>query len=489
MSEAPKLSLYRRLTSSVPILVTVIIHAVVVGIAGYLVTETIIGKKKTFEEAPPADTSFKKQVEHRLQVARKSGGSTSSPVSATRIVSTATDALQLPEMPELPKVGASSLNGMGFGAGMGTVGAGSGYNTGLGGGSGTGAGFMSMSFLGVTNQRVSKVVFAVDVSLDLMDIRKGGFQAFNIIRDQIMRLVSTLSPATEFDVVLFERGNVRLFTEELTPGTVENKTRFFAWMKNVNSNMNNLGAGSAKGSIPWRKVVPPNSGIDPDYRPGYWVSAVHASLQLKPEVIFLITGSAGTGWLEISDAEWTKRQLAAEKADKEILADFKKAKLDPDAVMKARGDAFAKAAADLNAINKKQEAKGKDPFIIADRRRLGEADFQAAVRKAGYPEFKLDTTGWSLDGKPVWWHWSPLSKTSGAGWDDAQKYISRLQASFLRQTASLNIFYFVGPDFKPGSASDNFTKTARRYNGKFEVLTTERLKQIQDAADKAAAAK
>ena len=488
MSEAPKLSLYRRLTSSVPIMVTVLVHAVVVGIAGYLVTETIIGKKKTFEEAPPADTSFKKQVEHRLQVARKSGGSTSSPVSAQRIVSTATDALQLPEMPELPKVGASSLNGIGFGAGMGSVGAGSGYNTGLGGGSGTGAGFMSMSFLGVTNQRVSKVVFAVDVSLDIMDIKKGGFQAFNIIREQIMRLISTLSPATEFDVVLFERSNIRLFTEDLTPGSVENKTRFFEWMKTVNSNMNNLGASSAKGSIPWRKVVPPNVGIDPDYRPGWWVSPVHAALQLKPEVIFLITGSAGTGHIEISDSEWEKRKLAAEKTDRETLIELKKAKLEPDAMLKARGDAFAKARADLNAINKKQEAKGKDPFIYADQRRLADTDFQAAVRKAGYPEFRLDTTGWSYpDGKPIWWHWSALNRLSGANWDDAQKYISRLQSAFLRQTASVNIFYFVGPDFKPDNASENFTKTARRYNGKFEVLTTERLKQIQEAADKAAA--
>ena len=147
MSDTPKLSLYRRLTSSVPILVTVIIHAVVVGVAGYFVTETIIGKKKTFEEAPPMDSSFKKQVEHRLQVARKAGGSAPSPVSAQRIVSTAADALQLPDMPQLPQVGASSLSGAGFGAGMGTAGPGSGFNTGLGGAGGSGAGLMSMSFL------------------------------------------------------------------------------------------------------------------------------------------------------------------------------------------------------------------------------------------------------------------------------------------------------------------------------------------------------
>ena len=488
MSDAPKLSLYRRLTSSVPILVTVILHAIVIGVAGYIVTTSIIGKKKTFEEAPPPDTSFKKPMEHRLQVARKSGGATSSPVSAQRIVSTASDALQLPEMPMLPQVGASSLAGMGFGAGMGAVGAGAGFNTGLGGSGGTGAGFMSMSFLGVTNQRVSKVVFAVDVSLDLMDIKKGGFQAFTIIRDEIMRLVSTLSPSTEFDVVLFERGGVRQFSDKLMPGTVENKTKFFAWIKPVNSNMDNLGVRSAVGSVPWQKVVPPNIGIDPDYRPAWWISPVHAALQLKPDAVFLITGSAGYGWLEISDAEFAKRKEAYEKADKQMVEDLKKMKLDPDEVVKARNAAFGKARNELNTINRELETKGKDPFIIVDSLRIISPDFLAAIHKAGYPNFKVDLTGWSNpDGKPLWIRMGSPNKASAASLDDAQKYLSRIQSAFVRQTASLNIFYFVGPEYKPDAASDAFTKTARRYNGKFEILTTERLKQIQAAAEKAAA--
>ncbi len=485
MSDTPKLSLYRRLTSSVPILVTVIIHALVVGVAGYFVTETIIGKKKTFEEAPPMDSSFKKQVEHRLQVARKAGGSAPSPVSAQRIVSTAADALQLPDMPQLPQIGASSLSGAGFGAGMGAAGPGSGFNTGLGGAGGSGAGFMTMSFLGVTNQRISKVVFVMDVSQDLMDIKKGGFLAFSIIRDEIMRLISTLSPSVEFNVVLFERDSVRLFTEDLMPGTVENKTKFFAWMKPINSNMDNLGVRSAKGSVPWRPVVPPNAGIDPDYRPGYWIRPIHTALQLKPDTIFLITGSAGTGRLEISDAEFARRMEAYEKADKEMVENLKKMKLDPDEVVKARNAALGKARADLTAINRKQEAAGKPPFIVVDAIRLAAADVQAAVRKAGY-DYKIDPTGWSTpDGKLLWIRMGKPDKLSGASLEDAQKFISRLQAAFVRQTASLNIFYFVGPEYKPGAASDAFTKTARRYNGKFEILTTERLKQIQDAAEKA----
>ncbi|HEY8931932.1 MAG TPA: hypothetical protein VIM44_01325, partial [Rariglobus sp.] len=144
MSEAPpknRKSLYQRVTASVPLMVTVIVHIVLVAVAGYfVVSEQIIGKKKIMEAAPPAETSIaQKQVEHRLQVARKGGGSaSSSPVSATRIFSTAENALQLPAMPDLPSVGASSLGGMGFGKGIGGVGGGSGYNTGVGNGTGIG---------------------------------------------------------------------------------------------------------------------------------------------------------------------------------------------------------------------------------------------------------------------------------------------------------------------------------------------------------------
>jgi hypothetical protein len=90
------------------------------------------------------------------------------------------------------------------------------------------------------------------------------------------------------------------------------------------------------------------------------------------------------------------------------------------------------------------------------------------------------------DGKLIWWNYYK-GDFYPATWEDTQKYISRLQSSFLRQTASLNIFYFVGPDFKPNTSSENFAKIARRYNGKFEILTTERLKQIQKASDEAAA--
>ena len=43
------------------------------------------------------------------------------------------------------------------------MGTGAGFGTGIRNGSGLGSGFMSMSFLGTTSQRASKIVFVVDV--------------------------------------------------------------------------------------------------------------------------------------------------------------------------------------------------------------------------------------------------------------------------------------------------------------------------------------
>ena len=200
-------NLYARLTASVPLLVTVIVHVVLVAVAGYfVVSEQILGSKKSFEATNAAEPNVaQKQVEHRLQVARKGGGSASaSPVSASRIFSADANALQLPAPPELNLTGASALSGMGFGVGAGGVGTGTGFNTGIGSGSGLGSGFMSMSFLGTTSQRASKIVFVVDVGTRILDFRKGGFEAFSIIREEMMKLVSRLPPSAEFGVIVYE---------------------------------------------------------------------------------------------------------------------------------------------------------------------------------------------------------------------------------------------------------------------------------------------
>ena len=139
-AEQKKKNFYRRITSSMPLLITVIVHVVlIVGAAAVVVQQSGGAKKKTFEASNQSENA-NKQVEHRLQVARRGGASSASqsPVAANRIFSTSENALQMPAMPDLPSMGAGGFGGFGgMGSGVG-MGAGSGMSTSLGGGSGLG---------------------------------------------------------------------------------------------------------------------------------------------------------------------------------------------------------------------------------------------------------------------------------------------------------------------------------------------------------------
>jgi len=486
-------NLYRRLTASVPLLVTVIVHVILIAIAGYFfVSEQMIGKKKSFEAASISEPSIaQKQVEHRLQVARKGGGSaSSSPVSASRIFSTAENALQMPAMPELPSVGASSLSGMGFGAGMGAVGTGTGYNTGVGSGTGLGKGFMSLSFLGVTNQRASKVVFVVDISPSLMDIRKGGFRAFEILRTEISRLISNLPPSAEFNVVFFTNEQVRLFAKNLQPATVANKTTFFEWIKPINADLQSLGTRSIPASSPsWRYQPEEKLKLDPEYRPASWIRAMHAALEQQTESIFLITGSSGPGTKEASQAELERRHREHAK----YISELKRQGYDLPAIAAARSKALAKLRADFEAINRKLVQQNKDPFVIQDIRRVLSPDFQAAIKRAGF-SLTVDPTGWTDKQGNLMWNSpasdvvNPLSANATgdalAEFSDALSHIAKLQYGLLRERASINVFLFTGPGEKTEQAEKNLSSLSARNGGKFSLLTTKRLEEMISSSSK-----
>jgi hypothetical protein len=471
--------LYNKVTKSIPLLITVAIHAVLIAIAGYFVSEQVLSKKRAFEAtALPENSIAQKNVEHRLQVARKAGGSaSSSPVSATRIFSSAKDSLQMPALPELPSVGASSLSGMGFGAGSGAVGTGTGMNTGGLGNVSLGSGFMSMSFLGITNQKARNVVFMIDISPSVMDIRKGGFQAFTLLRTEISRLVGNMSPATSFNVVFFEQHQIRLFAKELQPSTVANKTLFFEWIKSVNADVNLLGARSIPESSPRWLYKPADSlKLDPDYGPAEWVQAIHAALEQKADTIFLITGSGFPGGRKASEAEITHNRQEREK----IIRELKQQGIDLDVVNAARRQSLEKARVEFDAMNRELVSQKKDPFVIAGNiRRLMDADMQAAMKRVGYT-IKVDTSGWTdKAGNPIWHDFTlPLNDRSIATFADAANHITRLQYGLLRDRAMINIFMFMGVDEHREGEEKNLAGLASKNGGKFSVLTTKRIEEL-----------
>lgn len=485
---------FRRLTRGMPLLVTIAVHVVLIAIAGAVVVQqNNIGKKKTFE-ASAADTA-PKQVEHRLQVARRGGasGGATNPISANRIFSTAQGAIAMPEMPDLPSTGAGGFGGFGgMGSGVG-MGAGTGMATSLGGGTGLGGrGFVSLSFLGMTDVRARKVVFVVDISPGLLDIRKGGIRAFEIMREEISRLVAALPPTGEFNVVFFAGDQIRLFAPALQPATSANKKTFFEWVKPINADLRSLGASSIPSSSPrWKKKPDESLKLDEEYRPSLWINAIHAALEQQPEAIFVITGSANPGSRPASEAAIARGRREREK----YVADLVKEGYDLPAIAAARAKALGKLQADFSAINRKLVAAGRDPFVIQDIKRVLAPDFQAAIKRAGFT-LTLDKTGWTDKSGNLMWN-SPASAEPGppstiqpmtiVEFTEAMNHITRLQAGLVRERASLNIFLFAGPGEKNETAQKNLTSLASRNSGRFDLITTKRLEELNATAANAAA--
>lgn len=467
----------RWLKAGTPLLITIALHVVLIGgAAAIIIQQSTQVKKKTFEAAAKTENVVMKQVEHRLQVARRGGaaGATASPVSAARIFAATQNALQMPAPPDLPSVGTSSFGGF-AGSGSGVAGTGAGMSTGLGNSSLGSSGFMSMSFLGMTSQKASRVAFVVDTSAGIMDLRKGGFRAFTIIREEIMRLVSRLPPAANFNVILFGDG-LNLFSKELIPATTVNKEDFFAWMGGVNADYKHLGPNSAARQTPWmRTALPANSGIDPQLLPPTWANGVRAALEQKADVVFVITSGVGAFYHQVDEATMAKRREAVAKR----RAELEKQGIDINAVQTARQRSGEKARREFEEANRKLVAAGKDPVIITDPAQIFSDHVQTVLRRNGIT-ITRDITGWTdKDGRPINIDGLGLSAVEGGEWSEFYTYLSLLQRAYTQEKATINTFLFVGPNDQAAGATEVLTAVAKRNGGKFQLLTTKRLEELK----------
>ena len=480
-SSSPKIKLlYARITASVPLLVTVIVHVVLVAVAGYFfVSEQLVAKKKSFEASNASENVTQKLVEHRLQVARKGGGSASaSPVAASRIFSVDSNALQLPPPPALDISGASALSGVGFGAGMGGVGGGTGFNTGTGSGNGLGVGFMPMTFLGLTSQKAQKIVFVIDIGPNVLEIKKGGFESFAIIREELLKLVSRLPPSASFGVVLYQEGPwlsgsrggvVSPYQASLSPATNSNKTQFFGWMKPINLTSERTGFRSVTSRTEWTPRVLPNAGLDPGLDFPNWVQAVRCALEMQPDTIYAIIANPGRPIRILSASELAKvRKIYDDRV--------KSSGFTAEQVEASRTASYNRANAQLADINSKLKAQGKTPLVSSTFNGMFTPEFQAALKRNGFsmtPDFK----GWTdKEGKPIY---SDMTlDTEVMPYNEVVKYISLLQRALLKERANLNILLFTGPDEKPQQAMSDLGRVSSNNGGRFQLITNKSLKEL-----------
>lgn len=341
---------------------------------------------------------------------------------------------------------------------------------------------MSLSFLGSSSMSASRIVFIVDTSSGIMDLRKGGFRAFTIIREEILRLVAALPPGAKFNVILYAGRNdgSNAFAAELVDATSDRKKEFFAWMAPVNTDVNRLGPRSAPKftRIPLKE---PPSGIvfNPQLEFPAWEAPLRLALQSQPDIVYLITSTLGSVRKKVSEEELRTRRAAAEKRRAELVAKG----IDVNAIASARNQAYGKARREFDEANRKLVAAGKDPIVITHNTQIFSPHVQAALRRNGIT-ITLDRSGWGdLPGADDNFNLS-VSDDENAPWTDFYAHVSRLQSAFTPERARLNLFYFVGPNYKSDEAADVLATLAKRNGGGFALLTTKRLEELKAAAAK-----
>ena len=266
---------------SPPVLIAVIVlHLFAGGVATVWVVSKYSAKRKlTFNAGPKSPNPSERALEHRVQLQKKMESVSAPPAVPRRVLSTGATKVTLPPMPEMAPQEASTRTVMtagGTGVGFGTAG-----GT-MGGGAAGGAG-TQINFFGIKDVSNS-VVIMIDVSDSMFTrtgdadypstlVKHGKEQSFQIIRDQAIQLVQSLTPQTRFDILRWS-GGAYAWQPALVPATEENKA---AAIQHIQNEVDYKSA-KAKGRP---------GGTRHDY-------ALELAFSLKPETIYMLTDGNAT---------------------------------------------------------------------------------------------------------------------------------------------------------------------------------------------------
>ncbi len=266
---------------SAPVLIAVILlHLILGGIATVWVVSKYSGSRKlTFHAGPKSPNPSERALEHRVQLQKKLETVSALPAVPRRVLTTGAAKITLPPMPEMEVQDAAPrtlLGAGGTGVGLGTA-AGSSLGGGAGGGGST------INFFGIKDISHS-VVIMIDVSDSMFTrtgdaaypstlLKHGQEQSFQLVRDQAIDLVKSLTPQTRFDLIRWS-GGAYAWKPELVPATDENKAAAIA---HIQDEVDYKTAKSRGGP----------GGTRHD-------KALELAFSLKPETIYMLTDGNAT---------------------------------------------------------------------------------------------------------------------------------------------------------------------------------------------------
>lgn len=270
--------------------ISIAVHAIIVALAVLLiVSRYFIPEDKEAFVAQPRVQLPAEIREHKMNVA-KNDSMAPRPSYSRRIAGTGPSTIQVPEMPDvnldqmLPLDPSEMVSDQIAGL-IGTSGQGVGTGRGISGGGGKGTAAAGVAFFNIQDTAKS-VVIMIDVSQSMFSrtgdydsgsrklLREGSEQAFQVIRDEALKLIDGLSAESRFGIIRWS-GSARSWKPELVRATDANKAEAREHiLKEVDANS-----------------APPSGGRPGGTRHDY---ALEELLRLAPEVAFMLTDGNAT---------------------------------------------------------------------------------------------------------------------------------------------------------------------------------------------------
>ena len=267
---------------SPPVLIAVIaLHLLFGGGAAlWVVSKYSANRKLTFNAGPKSPNPSERALEHRVQLQKKMQSISAPPAVPKRVLTTGLAKVTLPPLPEIKTADSAPRTMMSAGGARAAFGATGALSLGGAGGGGNGT---AINFFGIRDISTS-VVIMIDVSDSMFTrtgdasgrklVRHGKDQNFQVIREEAIKLVQSLTPQTSFGIVRWS-GGAYSWKTELVPATEENKQAAIAHIQ---------------GEVDY-KTSKPKPGKPGGTRHDY---ALAEAFSLKPETIYMLTDGNAT---------------------------------------------------------------------------------------------------------------------------------------------------------------------------------------------------
>ena len=167
-------------------------------------------------------------------------------------------------------------------------------------------GTSAVNFFGIKSKG-RRVAFLIDAERYILTDPRGGYPAYQIVKEEIAGMIGKLGLETMFNVVLYEGRNISAFSERLLPATAANKTKVGDWLYPVNREFEKLGLTTIKYPIQTLKAeVEP---VKNDYITGY-LRAIQYALECDVDAVFVV--SSGYRSMEIPRTKEEREKILKE---------------------------------------------------------------------------------------------------------------------------------------------------------------------------------